>query len=893
MYMKVSDYQTGGARRASRSNAVVDSRAKILVVDDEASIVRLFVRALTSAGYVDVHGVTDATDVPAFLDASTPDLVILDLNMPGLDGFALLREISRRLTEDGFLPVMAVSGMAGVEARERAFRSGAKDFLAKPVNLQEFLLHVNSLLETRFMSLRLKQTQDRLAELVGLRTEELQRSVARTREAEDALHLSETQFRLLTQTAGVGVRFLSRDGIILFVNDAAADQIGKESAELIGRSLTEILTPVELRETLERMESVVVTGEGLQFEDSSVSSTGRTGWVLSTYTRVVDASGAVRGVQIVSTDITARKLAEQQLRESEERFNVAFHSNPALSTICAPDGRLVDVNDAWLEALGFSREEAIGRTSVELRVVSQNERNRLAGAAAEMPRGEPLEMRLRTKSGDVRKVLMSAELVDIRGQRCLLASGMDITLRAAMEDSLLLTQFCIDNAAESIIWFGPEGAVQYANDYCAKLYGYTRDELLGLTLFDIDPDISREEWERQWQEMKEEGPLSFSVQPRKKTGERFFGEVTTTYLRRGDSEQIIAFLRDVTDRRLTEEALKGSEARLHQMFESMSSGVLVCEAGSGGRDFVIKDVNKSAETITHATRSELVGRTLSTVFPGVPRTRLDNVLKRVWRRGGSEALSAWLYEDERLRFWVENYVYRLPSSELVVMFDDVTEKQQALAELQDAYGRLRNAQTGTLQALGAVTEFRDPYTAGHQQRVAKIAVLIGHKMNLSPHQVDGIRAAATVHDIGKIAVPIEILSSPGVLNGVQQTLVRQHVESGYEILRAITFDWPLAEIVEQHHERLDGSGYPRGLKGDEIMLEARILAVADTAEAMISFRPYRPALGIEAAVLELVTNAGIKYDAAAVEALMQLDLDAIATDNKGNADQLEFWPRSD
>ncbi len=166
--------------------------------------------------------------------------------------------------------------------------------------------------------------------------------------------------------------------------------------------------------------------------------------------------------------------------------------------------------------------------------------------------------------------------------------------------------------------------------------------------------------------------------------------------------------------------------------------------------------------------------------------------------------------------------------------------------------------------------------------------MIGQRLGLPPDRLEGLRTAATVHDVGKIAVPIEILSCPGFLTPVQQTLVREHVESGYEILKGIAFDWPIAEMVRQHHERLDGSGYPNGLEGDEIMLEARILAVADTAEAMISHRPYRPARGIDAALEELTRNSGTLYDATVVDALLELDLPGLLDETTLNTDQLEL-----
>ncbi len=163
-------------------------------------------------------------------------------------------------------------------------------------------------------------------------------------------------------------------------------------------------------------------------------------------------------------------------------------------------------------------------------------------------------------------------------------------------------------------------------------------------------------------------------------------------------------------------------------------------------------------------------------------------------------------------------------------------------------------------AMGHVVETRDPYTAGHERRVAELAVALGAELGLPAAELEGLRLAALIHDIGKIAVPAEILAKPGRLSEVEFNLIRQHARAGYEILAAIDFGAPVAEIVLQHHERLDGSGYPEGLAGEQILLEARILAVADTVEAMSSHRPYRAALGMEAALDEVRCRAGSGYD---------------------------------
>jgi putative two-component system response regulator len=190
------------------------------------------------------------------------------------------------------------------------------------------------------------------------------------------------------------------------------------------------------------------------------------------------------------------------------------------------------------------------------------------------------------------------------------------------------------------------------------------------------------------------------------------------------------------------------------------------------------------------------------------------------------------------------------------------------AEVQTALDKWRKATHGIVESTAHAVEARDPYTAGHQKRVAKIACAIARKLGLSQNRIEGLHMAALIHDLGKISIPAEILSKPSRLSEIEFSLVREHPKVGYDILRGIEFPWPLAEVVYQHHERINGSGYPRGLSGDKMLEETKILAVSDVIEAMASDRPYRPALGIEAAIEEISKNAGVLYDSRVFDAFM-------------------------
>jgi PAS domain S-box-containing protein len=209
------------------------------------------------------------------------------------------------------------------------------------------------------------------------------------------------------------------------------------------------------------------------------------------------------------------------------------------------------------------------------------------------------------------------------------------------------------------------------------------------------------------------------------------------------------------------------------------------------------------------------------------------------------------------------------SSEQVVVFYDITEREQAKGALQRGNERLEQVLKSVTALIGKVIEARDPYTRGHQEGVARISRLIAEEMGLSADEVEGIEVAGLVHDVGKLGIPSEILTRPGQLAVPEYALIKEHSKSGYDILKDIDFDWPVAETVLQHHERMDGSGYPAGLVGDQISLGARILTAADVIEAMGAHRPYRPALGVDAAMAE-ITGHPEKYDPLVVSACVRL-----------------------
>ena len=254
-------------------------------------------------------------------------------------------------------------------------------------------------------------------------------------------------------------------------------------------------------------------------------------------------------------------------------------------------------------------------------------------------------------------------------------------------------------------------------------------------------------------------------------------------------------------------------------------------------------------------------RAIPVVFLTALRTDRDSRIRAL--ETGAEAFLSKPFDDQELVAQI-----RAMAKLKAANRSDRQEKERLATMVAERTAELEEMLDGVIRVVAQTVDSRDPYTAGHQRRVAQLAHDIAIAMGLSPRRAKGIQRAGMIHDVGKVSVPAEILNKPGRLSDLEFALVKAHPRTGYEILEGVRFELPIAEVVLQHHERMNGSGYPRGLRGDEIMLEARILGVADVVEAMASHRPYRPALGLEAATDEIAKNRAVLYDARVVDACL-------------------------
>ncbi|HLA28567.1 MAG TPA: HD domain-containing phosphohydrolase [Syntrophales bacterium] len=438
-----------------------------------------------------------------------------------------------------------------------------------------------------------------------------------------------------------------------------------------------------------------------------------------------------------------------------------------------------------------------------------------------------------------------------------------------------------ENVTDIIFSIDPDLRLLSISPSVERTLGYKPEELAGKTIGELNI-TAPSSLEKSGSDIKRvlagEQIEAALYEYRTKDGKKRFGEVSASpLLRDGKVVAAICVSRDITERREAEEWLIRERSFVDRIMKTSPAGIMVID-----REGQIFFANKRAEGILSLTKDKITRLTFDapewhiTDFDGNPFPHGQLPFMQVMITGNpvyGVRHAIELTGGQRV-FLSINGAPILDEqgkvSEVVLTIDDVTQYRQAEEKIEQSLKKLQKSMNDTIKAMSMIVETRDPYTAGHQQEVSRLAVAIAEELNLPEEQIDGIRMAGVIHDIGKISVPAEILSKPGRLSSIELSLIKVHPESGYEILKGIDFSQPVADIVLQHQERMNGSGYPKGLQGKEILMEARIIAVADVVEAMAAHRPYRPARGIEAAMEEIEKNKGCFYDDAVVESCLKL-----------------------
>ena len=332
-------------------------------------------------------------------------------------------------------------------------------------------------------------------------------------------------------------------------------------------------------------------------------------------------------------------------------------------------------------------------------------------------------------------------------------------------------------------------------------------------------------------------------------------------------------LKDITVRKLEEEMIEKEKNKLQKYIDV--AGIILKIIDENGK---VSLINKRGCEVLGYTEEEILGKKwIDNFIPERLQNKMNDILEKlrsnqtvsyeyfenpVVTQSGEEKIISWYntaLKDEKGKF-----------QGILSSGEDVTTKNKMERELQENYQKLQQIMEDTVYTMAKVVERKDPYSAGHQKKVSQLATVIAKEMKLPKNKIEGLKVASLVHDIGKIGMPIEILSQPSGLSELGHQLMEEHPMTGYNILKEIDFPWPVAEIVLQHHEKVNGSGYPNGLKDEEILIEAKILCVADVIEAMISYRAYRPSHSVKEALTELTKNKGILYDSMVVDACKTL-----------------------
>ncbi len=557
----------------------------------------------------------------------------------------------------------------------------------------------------------------------------------------------------------------------------------------------------------------------------------------------------------------------------QEQIRTYFNNSP-IGTYVVQNQKFCFTNTKFQDIFGYSDQELSLKNPLDL--VMEEDRAQLRDNAIDMLKGrrsESYNFRIQTKNGQTRWIVESVAAMIFNGKPAVMGHFMDVTQNKKIEKALATSEqkyrSIFELAREGILITDYiDGSILDANLEFGRQTGYMISELKKKKIWELQPSEFQTEAKNSFFRFKENrgGLVSWKL-CQNQDGKILPVEILAQHMRMDGQDVIICMVRDTSEREAMIRALTLASEEWRKSFDALSDAVMLISP-----DFRIQRANMATARLLDVGISELVGMRCYELFHGTnqPPSYCPH-LKAQEKSIYCEAEEKEPHLDRILHFCaspIKDDKGRITHT--VEVISDRTHHRQSEKESIQLSQDLANSFTGITEALSELVESRDPYTAGHSKHVAELALKTGQEMGLNAEDLEGLKVCALLHDIGKATIPAGILNKPGKLSTHEWGFIQEHPTTAYDTLRRIPFPWPVADVVHQHHERLDGSGYPLGLQDDKIHLWARIIAVADIFDAMTSHRPYRPGLPLKEAMDELSSGLNSKYDPRVVDAINQV-----------------------
>jgi PAS domain S-box-containing protein len=557
-----------------------------------------------------------------------------------------------------------------------------------------------------------------------------------------------------------------------------------------------------------------------------------------------------------------------------QRYAAAVESAMDGYAVLGPERQFLEVNSALCALCGYSRDELL-RLAIPDVEAAETEREIAAHVASIAASGrERFESRWKRKDGSVIDVEVAVTYDPQGGEFFMFAH--DISERKRLAYALTISENRlrdIVSSVDGIVWEADASTFDFTfiSLQAERLLGYRIEDWLKPSFWVQHLHPEDKDWAPEYCASctRKLEPHDFEYRFIASDGRVvWLHDIVTVVQEHGRPRWLRGIMVDITERKRLETEVRENEALLRDMFEQNVSAMFVIENGA------FTYANRRAGEVLGGDGHALLGRPILELVAEADRPMIARVMQALLS-GEIKTTScdfAAAREDGTFVDVGASATRAMLRGKTVIlgMAQDIGERKKAQEEINRYVERLERTTWSTLEAISRMVDLRDPYTAGHQRHVSALAKAIGAELGLGEDRCRGLEAIGLIHDVGKIAVPAGILSRPGKVTAAEFKLIKMHPQFGYDIVKNVECPWPLAMAILQHHERLDGSGYPRGLRGEEILLEARVIAVADVAEAMISHRPYRESLGIEKTLAELVEHRGTQFDATVVDACVKL-----------------------